>query len=44
MRRAGAGDLDRLQAWSGQSAGLARAIPAGDIVRQAWEDARALLA
>jgi len=44
MRRAGAGDLDRLQAWSGQSAGLAKAIPAGEIVRQAWDGARKLLA
>ncbi|HEY1880594.1 MAG TPA: nitronate monooxygenase [Caulobacteraceae bacterium] len=44
MRRAGAGDLDRIQAWAGQSAGLARAAPAGQIVREAWEGARALLA
>jgi len=44
MRRAGAGDLDRLQAWSGQSACLARAAPAGRIVREAWAEAKALLA
>lgn len=44
MRRAGAGDLTRIQAWAGQSAGLARAAPAGQIVREAWEGAQALLA
>ncbi|HEY5288822.1 MAG TPA: hypothetical protein VIJ59_02185, partial [Caulobacteraceae bacterium] len=44
MRRAAAGDLTRLQAWAGQSAGMARAAPAGDIVRQAWDGARELLA
>jgi nitronate monooxygenase len=43
MRAAGKGDLDRTMAWAGQSAGLARAAPAGDIVRQAWEEAAALL-
>ena len=39
-----AGDLQRMQAWAGQSAGLARAEPAGALVRSLWEDARALLA
>jgi nitronate monooxygenase len=36
-------DIDRLQAWAGQSAGLARAEPAGEIVRRLWEGAKALL-
>ncbi|MBL6456176.1 nitronate monooxygenase [Belnapia sp. T6] len=38
-----ADDIDRLQAWAGQSAALARAEPAGEIVRSVWEGARALL-
>jgi nitronate monooxygenase len=36
-------DLDRMQAWSGQSGGLAQAKPAGDLVRDLWDDALALL-
>jgi len=39
-----AGDPDRLQAWAGQAARLARPEPAADIVRRVWEGARALLA
>lgn len=38
-----AGDIERMQAWAGQSAMLARAEPAGDLVRALWQDARALL-
>jgi nitronate monooxygenase len=38
-----AGDLDHLQAWSGQSAALARTAPAGEVVAALWRDARALL-
>jgi len=38
-----AGDIDRMQAWSGQSGGLALARPAGDVVRDLWEGARRLL-
>jgi len=38
-----AGDIDRMQAWAGQSAGLAPAMPAGDYVRGLWEGAKALL-
>lgn len=38
-----AGDIDRMQAWAGQSAALAQARPAGELVRALWEDARALL-
>ncbi len=45
MRDAGtkSGDVVRIQAWSGQSAGLAEARPAGDIVRDLWQGARSLL-
>lgn len=35
-----AGDVERMQAWSGQSAMLARAEPAGELVRTIWEGAR----
>jgi len=35
-----AGDLDRMQAWAGQSAMLARAEPAADVARALWEGAR----
>lgn len=38
-----ANDIDRLQAWAGQSAGLAPAQPAGEVVRDLWERAQALL-
>lgn len=37
------GDLDRMQAWSGQSAALARAEPASAITERIWEEARELL-
>jgi nitronate monooxygenase len=37
------GDIDRLQAWSGQSARLAQARPAGEIARSLWDGARVLL-
>ncbi|MGB6175211.1 MAG: nitronate monooxygenase [Methylocella sp.] len=36
-------DKDRLQAWVGQSAAMARAEPAGDVVRRIWGEANALL-
>ncbi|PZR80760.1 MAG: nitronate monooxygenase [Hyphomicrobiales bacterium] len=36
-------DKDRLQAWAGQSAAMARAEPAGEIVRRMWGEANALL-
>jgi nitronate monooxygenase len=36
-------DIDRMQAWAGQSAGLALSLPAGEIVRRLWEGAEALL-
>jgi len=35
-----AGDIERMQAWAGQSAMLARAEPAGDLVRAFWQGAR----
>lgn len=38
-----AGDIHRMQAWAGQSARLARAEPAGEVVQQCWEGARKLL-
>lgn len=42
MRKAGAaeGDIDRMQAWAGQSARLAANAPAGDTVARIWADAR----
>jgi nitronate monooxygenase len=45
MREAGqkAGDVHRMQAWSGQSAALARAEPAGLVVQRMWQEAEALL-
>lgn len=36
-------DKDRLQAWTGQSAGLARAEPAAGVTRRLWQEAIALL-
>jgi len=38
-----ANDIDRMQAWAGQSASLAKAEPAAEIVRRLWDDAQALL-
>jgi nitronate monooxygenase len=38
-----AGDIDRMQAWAGQSARLARAEPAGALALSLWNEARALL-
>ena len=45
MREAAAkeNDIRRIQAWAGQSAGLAKAEPAGDVVRRLWDEAQALL-
>jgi nitronate monooxygenase len=39
-----ADDVQRMQAWAGQSAMLARAEPAADLVRSLWTEARRLLA
>jgi nitronate monooxygenase len=38
------GDVDRMQAWAGQSAALAPARPAADVVGELWEGALAVLA
>jgi nitronate monooxygenase len=38
------GDVQRMQAWAGQSAALARAEPAGDVVQRLWDAGRKLLA
>ncbi len=45
MRSAAAAsrDIQRMQAWAGQSAWLARAEPAGETVRRLWADAQSLL-
>src|SRR5262249_45216647 len=39
-----AGDIERMQAWAGQSAALARAEPAGALLARIWQNAQALLA
>jgi nitronate monooxygenase len=36
-------DIDRMQAWAGQSARLAQARPAGEIATALWDDAQNLL-
>jgi nitronate monooxygenase len=45
MRDSGAkaGDVHRMQVWAGQSAALARAEPAEEVVRRIWQEAEALL-
>lgn len=43
FRRGGAESVDRVNMWAGQSAALARAEPAGEIVTRMWSDARAIL-
>jgi nitronate monooxygenase len=45
MREAAAkaNDVARMQAWAGQSARLARAEPAGEVVRRLWQETEALL-
>jgi nitronate monooxygenase len=45
MRDAGAQarDVQRMQAWAGQAAALARAEPAGELVARLWAEAEALL-
>ena len=42
-RRGEPGGVDRVSAWAGQSAALARAEPAGEIVTRMWRDARQIL-
>jgi nitronate monooxygenase len=36
-------DVNRMQAWAGQSAALARAEPAADLVHRIWDGARSLV-
>jgi nitronate monooxygenase len=45
MRRDGAekNDIDRIQAWAGQSAWMAREEPAGDFLHRIWRDAQSLI-
>jgi len=45
MKEAGAavGDYHRMQVWAGQSAAMAKPVPAGDLVKQIWDEAGALL-
>jgi nitronate monooxygenase len=38
-----AGDVQRMQAWAGQAAALARAEPAGELVQRLWREALPLL-
>jgi nitronate monooxygenase len=38
-----AGDIQRMQAWAGQSAAMSQAIPAGQLVKEIWETAEGLL-
>ena len=38
-----AGDVQRMQPWAGQAAAMARAEPAGEVVRRLWDGAQALL-
>jgi nitronate monooxygenase len=37
------GDIERMQAWAGQSASLARAVPAGRLVAELWNKALSIL-
>jgi nitronate monooxygenase len=39
-----AGDIQRMQAWAGQSAALGRAQPARDMAREIWQSGRGFLA
>jgi nitronate monooxygenase len=45
MKEAGAkaGDYHRMQLWAGQSAAMARDIPAGELFSQMWDQAQSLL-
>ncbi len=45
MKEAGAsaGDYHRMQVWAGQSAAMARPVPAGELVAAIWRDAQGLL-
>ncbi|PWU06549.1 MAG: nitronate monooxygenase [Terriglobia bacterium] len=45
MKEAGAaaGDYHRMQVWAGQSAAMAKPIPASDLLREIWHEAQQLL-
>ena len=45
MKQAGAAasDFHRMQVWAGQSAAMAKPVPAGDLLRDIWQQAEALL-
>ena len=45
MKEAGAaaGDPHRMQLFAGQSAAMAKPVPAGDLLNQIWSDAKGLL-
>jgi nitronate monooxygenase len=45
MKQAGADSSDphRMQLWAGQSAAMAKPVPAAALVARIWDDARALL-
>ena len=45
IREAGtaAGDIQRMQAWAGQSASMSQAVPAEQLVKEIWESAEELL-
>jgi nitronate monooxygenase len=45
MKEAGAAsnDYHRMQVWAGQSAAMAKPIPAGDLLRDIWREAQTLL-
>jgi hypothetical protein len=38
-----ANDIEGIWAWAGQSAGMAKPVAAGDVVKRLWDDAQALL-
>jgi nitronate monooxygenase len=40
---AAAGDYHRMQVWAGQSAAMARRVPAGESAREIWEQAQSML-
>jgi nitronate monooxygenase len=45
MKEAGAaaGDYHRMQVWAGQSAAMAKQIPAGNLMKEIWDEVRGIL-
>jgi nitronate monooxygenase len=45
MKDAGAkaGDHHRMQVWAGQAAAMSKVVPAGQMVRQIWDEAQSLI-